>query len=384
MLAHSWTYQPLLADLLSLEMNQVELTIEEENAAGGSSSQVKSFNLDSSKDAFWRESMSLQFPVVMRKAAALENEYRAAKERLQRMQGSGGGAVGGGVSGSVGGVDSHDRVIDQTKELSSIASSLPEIQEKKRLIDTHINTCTAMTTLIHERNIDFLHQLEETVLFRSPTSSMPDAETTILQAIREKGSPVDKLRLYLIYFYENENIPKETVELLEQALIEAGVENLSTIVQHVRQIKMFSKRKLPTIVKPTSASSSVGAATGTLFARGYDHVAGLFSAGVQLINSVGAKDYMLTRTVATLMSAPVLDPQQYVTLDPKLPSGAPSTPSSPFRNVIVFVVGGGSYVEYQNLLNLAERQAEPTSIIYGSSQMISPAAFLDQIAQAAS
>ena len=50
----------------------------------------------------------------------------------------------------------------------------------------------------------------------------------------------------------------------------------------------------------------------------------------------------------------------------------------PTFQVYVFVVGGGSYVEYQNLMTYSEQHPDKR-IVYGSSEMMDSKSFLDQL-----
>ena len=316
--------------------------------------------------------MSLPFPLVMQKASEFEKEYRASKEKIAKMS-----------SGATDSASSQDRVVDQTKELSSVVSSLPEFQKKKLLIDTHINTATAMLSQINQRKLDLYIQIEETITSRI---SSVDPET-LLALIRdhEKGTPTDKLRLFLIYFYETDSIPKDVMEAFETALLAAGVpENLAGIINHIRSVKTFSKKRTPMLPLPKPSPNV--ATPGSLLARGYDQLAGMLSAGVQLINSGGNKDFQVTRIVDAVLNSAEIDPSfgSFVTIDPKAPTSHPVIlQPGQFRTVIVFIVGGGSYSEYQNLQSLAQRQPNPTTIIYGSSDIYSPTAFIDQISRIA-
>ena len=45
----------------------------------------------------------------------------------------------------------------------------------------------------------------------------------------------------------------------------------------------------------------------------------------------------------------------------------------------MFVVGGGNYIEYQNLQDYCRRQPVPKRITYGTSQLMSPRQFLEQV-----
>jgi len=47
--------------------------------------------------------------------------------------------------------------------------------------------------------------------------------------------------------------------------------------------------------------------------------------------------------------------------------------------VLVFVVGGGNYVEYQNVQEWAKSKLGMQRVTYGCSEMITPKQFLDQV-----
>lgn len=57
---------------------------------------------------------------------------------------------------------------------------------------------------------------------------------------------------------------------------------------------------------------------------------------------------------------------EYIYLDPKLLKSGDTIPKSraPFQDAIVFVVGGGNYIEYQNLVDFIKVQTEifPSSV----------------------
>ena len=47
----------------------------------------------------------------------------------------------------------------------------------------------------------------------------------------------------------------------------------------------------------------------------------------------------------------------------------------------MFVVGGGNYIEYQNLQDYAKSKGGTKRITYGCSDLINAAAFVDQLSQ---
>ncbi|PVU94947.1 hypothetical protein BB561_002147 [Smittium simulii] len=59
--------------------------------------------------------------------------------------------------------------------------------------------------------------------------------------------------------------------------------------------------------------------------------------------------------------------------------GANSAKTSSFKNAIVFTIGGGNYLEYQNLMEYASRSSPNKNIIYGTTDIVSPEQFLSQL-----
>jgi hypothetical protein len=51
-----------------------------------------------------------------------------------------------------------------TNKLSSAVGNLPELLEKKRLIDLHTNVATALLNNIKSRKLDILYETEEKLL----------------------------------------------------------------------------------------------------------------------------------------------------------------------------------------------------------------------------
>lgn len=46
---------------------------------------------------------------------------------------------------------------------------------------------------------------------------------------------------------------------------------------------------------------------------------------------------------------------------------------------MVFMIGGGNYNEYQNLMAYAKGQQPPRSVWYGCTELLSPEEFLQQL-----
>lgn len=110
------------------------------------------------------------------------------------------------------------------------------------------------------------------------------------------------------------------------------------------------------------------------------------------------KDFIITRIVEALMdpssasTQALQDTDDYLLFDPR--AGRTARPAAgrarqTFNEAIVFVVGGGSYVEFTNLGEYAARStmngttvvpgAVGKKITYGATEIISPAEFLKSL-----
>jgi hypothetical protein len=78
----------------------------------------------------------------------------------------------------------------------------------------------------------------------------------------------------------------------------------------------------------------------------------------------------------------------YLSIDPKLSDQAQQADPSlvrrgPFRDAIVVVIGGGSYLEYQNLQDYTAQggQAGSKHVLYGCTELLTGSEMLSQLAQ---
>ncbi|KAG7523063.1 Sec1 family domain-containing 1 [Solea senegalensis] len=92
----------------------------------------------------------------------------------------------------------------------------------------------------------------------------------------------------------------------------------------------------------------------------------------------------VTRILDNLMemkSHPETDDYRY--FDPKMLRGSESSiprNKNPFQEAVVFVVGGGNYIEYQNLVDYAKSK-QGKKVIYGCSELFNAAQFIKQLSQ---
>lgn len=217
MLSHSWTYQSLVHDILDVKLNRItiETPNDENNPASGSSK--KSYDLTAS-DFFWAKNAKAPFPQV---AEEIDSELQKWKEDTQALtRKTGVQDIESLMQGDTGASAQH---------LKTAITMLPEMRERKATLDMHMNILAALLTGIKNRQLDNFFQIEETV--------MKHTKAQVLEIIKDndKGTdPVDKLRLFIIWFLNTEQeVNKTDYQGFEQALADAGADVSS--LPYVRQ-----------------------------------------------------------------------------------------------------------------------------------------------------
>ena len=184
----------------------------------------------------------------------------------------------------------------------------------------------------------------------------------LLKVIQDpKKLPLDKLRLFLIFYLSNPDILDADVIRLEQELRQAQCD--VSPIQYAKNVKMYSKMTLATLElhnqnQKTSNIDYLGSFTSNLTKL----TESLGSTGIseKLGNFVqGVKDMLPTKKElpATQVVDAILDGrntaqclEDYITLDPKSQVTTPSRQNQTFKEAIVFMIGGGNYYEYLNLV----------------------------------
>lgn len=243
---------------------------------------------------------------------------------------------------------------DNTQRLTSAVSNLPALLEKKRLIDMHTSLATAILEQIKLRRLDTFFELEEKVM--SGKMAYEQMSKSILDTIEdpEAGTPEDKLRLFVIFFLCSAQITDPEVEKFAAALENCGCDMAA--LKYLQRWKTLSKMAN----NPSSPSSSVvdygggGTKTVSMYSKLMTQASSFVMEGVK--NLVVKKHNLpVTKVVEELMEIRQGAYQDsYSYYDPKiLRGGEIPRAKTPFQDAVVFMVGGGNYIEYQNLMDFA-------------------------------
>lgn len=364
-LHHTWTYQALIHDLLNTELNKVKI-IEKDASKNKATTQLFDLNPN---DKFWHEQRGSPFPQVAEAVQRELDDYKRHEDELTR------GLDGPG--------DEISMLAESAAKLTSAVSSLPELRENKRVIEKHTTIATAVLDEIKNRKLDNFFEIEEKIMNRNLIDrvSLDD-----MLANPDYGQPSDKYRLFLIaYICDNPTLTEDEAEKYVSVLENLGCKR--TAFDYIKRWKTFSK------INVASLQSSLQSSGGLLKTAGM--FSKIMSQGSQLVmegvKNLVLKEYHLplTKIVDGLMDCSSKVSQEsldYTYFDPKAQKDNEIQRRKLFREAIVFVVGGGNYIEYQNLVEYCKSKSRGTAglsgsrhVIYGSTDLMNASQFLQQL-----
>ncbi|KAI9048599.1 hypothetical protein LZ554_007432 [Drepanopeziza brunnea f. sp. 'monogermtubi'] len=418
MLSHSWTYQSLVHDVLKMKLNRitVETPVDENNPAKGSTK--KAYDLTST-DFFWSKNASLPFPAVAEDIDAELSRYKDDANEVTKKTGA----------------SSLDDLQNDTnasaQHLKAAITLLPELRERKAVLDMHMNILAGLLTGIKNRQLDNYFQMEEAITKLSKQQMQEEL------AGQDKGTePTDKLRLFIIWFLSTEqDVSRAEMEKFEELLKAAGAETSS--LAYVKQVRATTRMTMMT--SAPSQSNQQPSNAGSLFGTFQSRLGGLSTITSKIQESgiggnIGAnfetlisgvknlmpvnKDLTVTKITESIMdpagasSSAIAKTENYLYFDPRSanargtlppPSAARKGEQMPgglgpgmtatfgqrrqgFSEAIVFTVGGGSMDEYGNLQEWAKRTGAGGSgasqgagkrrVVYGSTELVNAEEFL--------
>ncbi|MDA9098200.1 Sec1 family protein [bacterium] len=394
-LQHSWSYQPLVHDVLHMRLNRVDILGENpaDRLAG-----KKSYDLELEDDSFWNQNAGSQFPVVAEEVEKALGGYKKAMAE---------------ITDTTGGGDDGSTAASHASKLVSAVASLPQLQERKKIIDKHTNIATALLQHIKTRGLDEYHVVEADLLQgkgdRAAIMGLLDATG--------RGTPEDKLRLAIVRAAaaarqrardggdgEDPATSASDMEAVEGALRASGADTAA--------FEFFQKATRVDVSLSMRGARAMGNDPDNdgggdlldwadrLYGQSIDAVA----KGVQSLLRGDKRGAVARATEALVSNQPgTVEVDTFAYFDPKaslaererMPytgsqsNGGAPTPS--FSKAVVFVAGGGNYGEYQDVLSLAndassERTMSRTntgslSVVYGATELVTGAEFVGQLAE---
>ncbi|ESN94842.1 hypothetical protein HELRODRAFT_115024 [Helobdella robusta] len=368
---HTWTYQALAHDVLDYSSNRIELFETPDSRSQQAANKVpvhrkkKEYEMTIA-DKFWQSHKGSPFPRVAEAVQEELESYKLQEDEVRRLKS---------VMGLEGEDDATISMLSEgTAKLTSAISSLPELLERKRLIDMHMNIATAILSHIKARKLDVYFEMEEKLMSKSAL------DKTIADIISdpEAGTPEDKVRLFIISIICGQNMPESEYKEMCRVLESSGCQ--LPAIQYINRWKaLYSKSS-----SLASTYTGGGTKTESMFTKLMSQASQFAMEGVK--NLVVKKHKLpITKIVDGLMECRS-EMDEYAYFDPKLLRPSDNTTTrirSPFHEAIVFVVGGGSYIEYQNLVEYAKGKSgvglTNRRITYGSTQLLNATQFLTQV-----
>lgn len=211
-LHHTWTYQALAHDVLDFALNRVAVDDDDnkEKSHGGAKRKHKnSYDLDA-HDKFWKTHKGSPFPTVAEAIQEELEQYRNSEDEIKQLK-------------STMGIDGENEmafsmVNDNTERLTNAVNSLPQLLEKKRLIDMHTKVATSILNAIKSRRLDSFFEIEEKIMSKLTL----DKPLIDLLKDPEFGQPEDKMRLFVIYYICTPHVPDNEYSKFQTILQEIG------------------------------------------------------------------------------------------------------------------------------------------------------------------
>lgn len=389
---HTSTYQALIDDLLQHNANRVEFEVVQDPEAKRPKKIQKKFDLDPDEDPFYEAHKFLPFPEAI-ESNGRELQEVTARESEIRSRASGGG----------GSNPAHDPLTSGSAELANAVESLPALLNRKKQLEVHTSILQAVMNEVASRDVPQFYELESSLATGVYKNDPARAQQMVLELVNDKGGVEDKIRLCTVYALAT-GAKGSDVDQVGQALqaacemeangdrkIRAKLDNGLKALNYLKQLRSMHMIPAATdMLQELSQSAASQPAESTMLssfmAKATSQATGLLAKAADKVTNLLGKIHKHHTTVVVenlCDMKPGSEDETYLYLDPKIKSDVDVNKLSAMnratvREAIAFVIGGGSYGEYQNLQLIAN---ERRRVSYGSTELLDPSAFLAQLGQ---
>lgn len=382
MLSHSWIYQCMVSDVFTLKRNVIKIRKYNKDSPN-SPATVKEYDVDP-KDFFWNKYSHLPFPDVVENADLELSLYkRDAQELTSRT----------GIS-SLNDIDPN--AANDTAHIQQAVDALPELSARKNTLDMHMDILASLISELQAKNLDKFFEIEQSTNNVKVQQEFWD----LLSASSERDNCADKFRTFLILVLMVD-LPKEYTEKVKNLFVERFPLVDMSAFYYISKFKELSKltnissltdSRTSLLLPNAAASGNSSALLSGLSSKLYGLTEGKISEGLLSIASriknfiPEKKQLPITNIVEAIMdpsnasNALVQLTDDYMYLDSKSRGGRSKPPKRlSYAESLVFVVGGGNYIEYQNLQEWASDPSKPRRrVVYGSTDILLSSQFLEE------
>ncbi|RCK55676.1 Protein SLY1 [Candida viswanathii] len=375
MFSHSWIYQCMVSDVFRLQRNTIKLVKYE-----GEQATTKNYDVDP-KDFFWNKYSQLPFPDVVENADAELNAYKNDAKEVTNKTG-------------ISSLDDIDPNASATANIQQAVEKLPELTARKATLDMHMDILSSLINELQAKNLDKYFEIEQNAV--DPKVLKEFLELLVVES--ERDSSVDKLRTFIILTLLVDLTPDYVAKvksIFELKYPQVDLASFDYILKFKENSKLANLSSLngasSNFTNQASQVNSTALLSG-LSSKLYGLTEGKISEGLTSIatkikNFIPEKKLLPVTTIVEAIMDPINASQQsvqltdeYLFLDPKSRGGHSKPPKrQSYQESLVFVVGGGNYLEYQNLEQWAsDPNKAAKKVIYGSTDIISATDFLQE------
>ena len=380
MFSHSWIYQCMVSDVFTLKRNTIKLVKYDDNQKATS----KSYDIDP-KDFFWARNSQLPFPDVVEHADIELNAYKKAAQELTNKTGI----------TSLSDIDPNKPDMD-TRNIQQAVDNLPKLTARKATLDMHMDVLATLLKELEAKNLDKFFEIEQNY-------ANPNVRTEFLQILSEdskRDNSEDKLRTFLCLVLLLDlpgSFINECKEVFYKRYPQLNLASLKYIQNFKQTMKLsnvasFNIQASGGFNQDSSVTKNNTALFNGLSSKLYGLTEGRITEGLSSFAS-GLKKLLPDKKqlpITNIVEA-IIDPanasnnsiqltDDYLYLDPKLRGGHSKPPRRlSYQETEVFVIGGASYLEYQNLQEWNHsRKQDDRKIIYGGTDVLTPNEFLEE------
>lgn len=376
MFSHSWIYQCMVSDVFELRRNTIMVA----KYGDSGKAQIKSYDVDP-KDFFWNKNAQLPFPDVVENADVELGLYKKDAQELTHKTGI----------TSLNDIDPNANA--DTSLIQQAVEALPELTARKTTLDMHMDVLASLLKELEARSLDKFFEIEQN--YNDPKIQLEFLD--LLKSDSKRDNATDKFRTFLILNLLSDlpsSFNSECEQVFSSKYPEIDMSGYKYIMK-VKHILNLSKNITLNDLAATnkhSLNQNNSALFNGLSSKLYGFTEGRISEGISSLTTglkkllPDKKNLPITNVVEAIM-----DPtrasnnlmqitDEYLYLDPKSRGGHAKPPKrQSYDEAVVFVVGGGNYLEYQNLTEWANQPTAPKSIVYGCTDIVTAKQFLAEI-----